>query len=289
MRDVHDDGIDTALPERLAAAADQVLITPVPTAAVLRTARRRRNARRLALGTAALVGGGLVTAALGGLPDADEKRQPTTVLVPPATPSPAGPGVTRPSNAVLGEGAADGYRFRVEVDIWAAAADEDDVWNQIRAMYDSDTEMPFEVENGANHPPVKGEDKLPFTPGKSWFYIYVSVDGNPRDTAVSGRVLTGRNDRMHVSGSNLDGDGNEGADAEERTVELLYGYVPEGVDRAEIAWENGTVSKLELVEAAGSPGRWFTAAGPEGGVDPDELRTYDADGQPAEGHDFNGW
>ncbi|WP_258563433.1 hypothetical protein [Streptomyces phytophilus] len=286
---MHDDAIDTALPERLAATADQVRITPVPATTVLRAARRRRNGRRLAMGTAALAAGGLLAAGLGVLPEAGEPRQPTTVVVPPATSSPAGPGVTRPSNAVLGEGTADGYRFRVEVDIWGAAADEADVWNQIRAMYESDTEMPFEVENGANYPPVKGEDKLPYTPGKSWYYIYLSVDGNPRVPYGEGQILTGRDDEIHVDGTNLDGNGNEGPDAEARTVELIFGYVPEGIDRAEITWENGTVSKLELVEAAGSTGHWFTAAGPEGGVDPDELRTYDRNGKPAEGYDFTDW
>lgn len=286
---MHDDGIDTALPERLAAAADQVAITPVPATAVLRAARRRRNGRRLALGTAALAAGGLLAAGLGVLPDTAEKRQPTRVVVPPATSTPAQPGVTRPSNAVLGEGTAGGYRFRVEVDIWAAAADEDDVWNQVRAMYESDTEMPFEVENGANYPPVKGEDKLPFTPGKTWSYIYLSVDGNPRSSYGGEPLLTGHEDEILVDGTNLDGNGNEDPDAEERTVELIYGRVPEAVDRAEITWENGTVSELELVQAPGSTARWFTAAGPEGGVDPDELRTYDRDGRPAEGYDFTGW
>ncbi|WP_326799504.1 hypothetical protein OG946_32445 [Streptomyces sp. NBC_01808] len=286
---MHEEGIDTALPERLAAAADQVVITPVPAAAVLRAARRRRTGRRLALGATTLATGGLLAVGLGALPESGGMREPTAIVVPPGSSSPGQAGVTRPSNAVLGEGSAGGYDFRVEVDVWAAAADQDEVWDQVRAMYESDTELPFEVENGANYPPVKGEDELPYRPGKSWYFLYLSENGNPRGPAGQGEVLTGRDDEIHVDGTNLDGNGNESKDAEARTVELLYGYLPEGVDRAEITWENGTVSELELVKAAGSTGHWFTAAGPEGGVDPDELRTYDRYGQPAEGYDFKGW
>ncbi|WP_240662574.1 hypothetical protein [Streptomyces sp. WAC 06738] len=286
---MHEEGIDTALPERLAAAADQVVVTPVPAAAVLRAARRRRTGRRLALGATTVATGGLLAVGLGVLPESGGMREPTAIVVPPGSSSPGQAGVTQPSNAVLGEGSADGYDFRVEVDVWAAAADEDEVWDQVQAMYESDTLLPFEVENGANYPPVKGEDELPYRPGKSWYFLYLSENGNPRGPAAEGEVLTGRDDEISVDGTLLDGNGNEGPDAGATSVRLIYGHVPEGVDRAEVVWRNGTVSDLKLVEAAGSPGHWFTAAGPGGGVEPSELRTYDRHGRPAEGYDFRGW
>ncbi|MFW6691354.1 hypothetical protein [Streptomyces sp. MAR4 CNX-425] len=291
MRDDDIDiGIDigTELPERLATAADQAVITAVPTAAVLRRARRRRRGRRLASGSAVLAAGGLLAAGLAALPQGGQER-PAAIVVPPGSATPAPAGVTRPSNAVLGEGEAGGYRFRVELDVWAAAADEEDVWRQVRAMYESDTELPFEVETGANYPPVRGEDELPYGPGTSWYYVYLSVDGNPRAAYMQGEVRGGSRDEIRVSGTNLDGNGNESPDAEETTVELIFGHVPEGVERAEIVWENDTVSEPELVEGAGAPGGWFTAAGPEGGVDPVELRTYDGRGRPGPGYAFNGW
>ncbi|WP_407563100.1 hypothetical protein [Streptomyces sp. 184] len=280
--DVHEHDADAALAERLAEVAQQVVTSRAPAAAVLHGGARRRNRRRVAAGTAVLLAGGLVVSWLAVLPDEDGGRPtpPAHVTVPEPPRDTRPPGTVRPVSTPLGKGVGAGQPFAVEVTVWGAAETEDEVWDQVREMYETDTELPYEWENGDAYPPVEGEDELPYEPGTAWFYVDISLDGHPSDSESPAPVRELGGGPSFLSGTNLGEEPNEQHD-EEDISELVVVHVSDSVTRARLVWENGTVSEPELTEAAGTPGAWFVVAGPPG-VDPESLHTYDRNGERTE-------
>lgn len=262
------------LADQLAAAAEQVTVGPIPYADVLHGGRRRRRRRWAAAAAgivtalATAVGGGvaLVETAVWKLNEGE--LAPVVVSAPP--PPTKAPDAQHPVRMVLGRGHAAGQDFEVEVEIWGAATTETEAWDQIEAMVKHRTEIPIDIDNHSfdSSDYSRERDELPFELGKSWFFVYLTVDGERWLSGHGHLPVKGKEAETYMTGAGL---------AEDKSTRLLAGWTRPTVGRVVYHWKDGSISVPQLQDAPGSNVRWFVVVGPEG-VASESMDTYDLEG-----------